>query len=110
MVRCACSMQFPATSTHRNSKTKPPDPVLGIGRSPKMHTFSGDRSFPNTGGPGGSAQTLSLDNFSGHRPGCRGLSLPSSSGVGVTTIVYADRLKHAIGTLENPDDGPPRGC
>src|ERR1700737_2040459 len=33
-------MQLPATLTRSSSKTKPPDPVLGIGRSPKKYAFS----------------------------------------------------------------------
>src|SRR6266436_453120 len=41
MVRYVYSMQLPAALTHLSSKTKPPDPVLGIGRSPKKYTFSG---------------------------------------------------------------------
>src|SRR5882762_5000118 len=52
MVRTVCRMQLPATLTHKSSKTKSPDPVLGIGRLPKKHAFSVcHRSFPSTGAP-----------------------------------------------------------
>src|SRR5258708_17405356 len=96
MVDCACWMRLPATWTHLRCKTKSPDPVLGIGRSPKIHAFSAHRSFPSTGGLGISTQTLGPDSSSGPRPSSRGLSLRWAAGVGVTAIVYAARLRYAI--------------
>jgi hypothetical protein len=101
MACCTCWMQFPVFMTHWNSKTRPPDPVLRIGRSPKMYSYSAYRSFPSTGGPGVSTQTLSPNHFSGRRPSSRGLSLPQAAGVGVTAIVYAARLKGAIREAED---------
>jgi hypothetical protein len=53
---------------HSQPETKKPDPLIGIGRKPKSHTFSAMRSFPTkprnrgrqkTGGSGVSTQTLS---------------------------------------------------
>src|SRR6266852_6569346 len=52
MVRCAYSMRLPASWTHLNSKTKPPDPVLGIGRSPKKYAFSVSSLLSKHGRPG----------------------------------------------------------
>src|SRR6266481_5646506 len=63
MARCTCWMQFPFSLAHWNSKTRPPDPVLRIGSSPKMYSYSAYRSFPNTGGSSVSAQTLGPDPF-----------------------------------------------
>src|SRR5258708_14859242 len=75
-----------------------------------MYAFSGEGSLPSTGGPGVSAQTLSPDHVSGHRPSSRGLSLPEAAGVGVTTLVYAARLECAIATLGNPTKDGPSDC
>src|SRR6266478_2544341 len=52
MVRYVYSMQLPAALTHLSSKTKPPDPVLGIGRSPKKYTFSVSSLLSKHGRPG----------------------------------------------------------
>src|SRR5712664_2496855 len=52
MVRYVYSMQLPAALTHLSSKTKPPDPVLGIGRSPKKYAFSVSSLLSKHGRPG----------------------------------------------------------
>ncbi len=50
-MRCTSWMQFPGALRHSRSKTKPPDPVLGIGRSPKKYTFSGSSLLSKHGRP-----------------------------------------------------------
>src|SRR5260370_3872124 len=40
MVRCAYSMRLQVSWTHSSSKTKPADPVVGIGLAPKKYAFS----------------------------------------------------------------------
>src|ERR1700694_1145915 len=45
-------MLLPATLTQWSSKTKPPDPVLGIGRSPKKYASSVSSLLSKHGRPG----------------------------------------------------------
>src|SRR5712692_3366165 len=98
MFPAACSMLLPDIWTHWNSKTKPPDPVLAIGRSPKSTHFRRDRSFPSTGGVGVSTQTLGPDNLLGHRPSSHGLSLPQAAGVGVTnhSVCLCENIRNSV--------------
>src|SRR5437899_9457950 len=88
----------------RNDAVKQNRPIqLESGAHRKNAYFRRHRSFPNTGGPGVSTQTLSPDRVSGLRLSSHGLSLAEGPEVGVTGLVYAGGLKYAIGSLENHD-------
>src|SRR6266436_1181595 len=87
MVRYVYSMQLPAALTHLSSKTKSPDPVLGIGRSPKKYAFSVSSLLSKHGRPGRFRPNPRPRSFLGTSPpqpwvispvGCRGRSYSHS--------------------------------
>src|SRR5712664_4787470 len=87
MVRYVYSMQLPAALTHLSSKTKPPDPVLGIGRSPKKYAFSVSSLLSKHGRPRRFRRNPQPRKFLGTSPrqpwvispvGCRGQSYSDS--------------------------------